>query len=743
MRKLFRLGLAVAGVAVILHSVGAKPPSSRVLKVVDVDPVGQSRVYNLLPDAGEQPRMAVTDKFAYRLIDYDRAHGTLNFAMRSFAQAKTVGVSIKLPKGVAAPEEGKTPRMAADGGADCVISYGETILFVNVTTKKVKAVTDPAPPESEKLKSIPKRERYRITRTHIVHGGAAGKYALSIHGELDKRKNWSTSGSYATLFGVRGKPLVLKWEQGTWGTTPSRRDAVFAVLAEEVIVLVSKRREGTTTQSHDLTCLVFDRKDGKLKETQTSPQPWAGGTAHSYMLSPNGKHFVAQPLDSMQRFIVERGTWKRIYKTSYHEPCIGFAPKGEIGVFIETHESDSTKRAALVALRLDDGKAVWRTSVAHHEIEGDAENEPFSCVGPGGRVVANRFGIIAGKSADRPVYLYRGDSESIEPLCLAYDYAGKRVAIVTQGRMYVLDVKSGKELFSIPFEARLPEKAIGEFAAFDKKGKRVLVCMRGQGVWLFDLEQLKITKSLPALNGTWARPLPDLSGVVYSRSKTEGGSVILQPLHGSATKVIYRCEGGGQGVCLWISDKADRFLVAERRTGGAGALPAAPGGLFLIDEEGKKKVTYNVKGENALYVGDKAITAFVTKAKQAVLINDCGSWGGAGLTCTVVNAGAGAVIEKNFSASFYDLRAMRAVKVDGRSLYGATAATPYYGVRHVGNEKSCRFACPAGVLAVDLHKKSFTLYAWSRSPKGLTAVNPKGKGFFVAGKRGLANYKVR
>ena len=42
--------------------------------------------------------------------------------------------------------------------------------------------------------------------------------------------------------------------------------------------------------------------------------------------------------------------------------------------------------------------------------------------------------------------------------------------------MYVLDVKSGKELFSIPFEARLPEKAIGEFAeTWFPGGKRPFV----------------------------------------------------------------------------------------------------------------------------------------------------------------------------------------------------------------------------------------------------------------------------
>ncbi|MCA8946577.1 MAG: hypothetical protein KDB29_10155, partial [Planctomycetes bacterium] len=82
-------------------------------------------------------------------------------------------------------------------------------------------------------------------------------------------------------------------------------------------------------------------------------------------------------------------------------------------------------------------------------------------------------------------------------------------------------------------------------------------------------------------------------------------------------------------------------------------------------------------------------------------------------------------------------------ELPGRSTYGQTAASPFFGGLYAGDERNCKFACPAGVLDVDVGKNAITLYAWSRSPSGLAAVNPKGKEFFVAGGAGLKIYKVK
>ena len=739
MRQLLALGLVLTVIAFAFHSVDAQRGKGRKrfpkLKVLDLKPTGKYEVYSLLPGDGEQPRLGVTDDFAYRLVAYSKESGTLKFVTYSFDDEQTAYVNIKLPSG--APQFSGMPRMSYDGGELCVVSYQAATLFVNVKTKKVKVAAgiDPGVP-TKKKKPAKKKKRgkkpppSRSSNKYRIHGGGGGRFALSVRIKYDA-KGRSYSSSNATLHGVDDKSVELKWSHNSYGLPPRTRDAVFAVLEDEVVVLVTKpKRAGDFSGSTTLTCLVFDRKDGKLKEAQTSPKPWAGNDAPTFMLSPGGEYLVAHPEDSMQRFIVKRGSWERIYKTSYHDPCVGFAPGGEIGVFLETHESDSTQRAALVARTLSDGEEVWRTSVAHNEVQGEGEAEPFTSVGPGARRVATRHGIISGKSSDEAEYIYRGGGESFEPLCMAYDDAGKRVAVVSLGRMFIIDARSREELISIAFEKPLPKFSIGEFVAFDKKGNRVLACVRNQGVWLFDLAQETIIKTLPALKGTWARPLPDLSGVVYSKSKQEGGNVMLQPLSGEKPKRIYRCEyGDTQAVCFWISAKADLFLIAEREVG--------VGRLFLIDEDGKKKVSYNVKGEDPIYVGDKTLAAFVTRSKQAVLINEIQIRRYTGINCTVINAGDGTAIQKNFSAVF------ESNDLPGRSTYGNTSASPFFGARHAGSDKSFLYACPAGVLAVDLGKKTFTLHAWSRSPKGLAALNPKGKEFFVAGRNGLTTYKIK
>jgi hypothetical protein len=47
------------------------------------------------------------------------------------------------------------------------------------------------------------------------------------------------------------------------------------------------------------------------------------------------------------------------------------------------------------------------------------------------------------------------------------------------------------------------------------------------------------------------------------------------------------------------------------------------------------------------------------------------------------------------------------------------------------------------VLQADVGKSQFTLYAWSRKPSGIAAINPKGREFFVAGTVGLTTYKLK
>lgn len=473
---------------------------------------------------------------------------------------------------------------------------------------------------------------------------------------------------------------------------------------------------------------MFDRK-GNLKEAQESAEPWAGGNAPRFTLSPDGTCFVAHPEDGLHSYVIKRGSWERGYKTNYLDACVGFAPEGKVGVFTENL---SPQRAALKGINLATGEAVWTTSVLHAEATGDGDDEPFTAVGPGATLVAARYGIIKGEnSADEPIWLYRAKAIDFEPLSMSYDNDGKRVAVLALDRVFVLDARTRAELNSVSFENPLSSGTLGEFVTFDAKGKKILACARNKGVWLIDLATNTIEKTLPAVPGTWARAMPDFSGVVYSQSKDQGGNVMLQKLDDSEPQRVYRCEyKDAQAVCFWISDKGDQFLVAEREIG--------EGRLFLINEKGEPDVTYNVADADPMFVGDTTVTAFVTKRKQAVLINEVNKWTYTGINCTVVGPGSeGEAIETSFSAVF------KTEELPGRSTYGVTAASPFFGGLYTGDERNCKFACPAGVLEADIAKGAMKLYAWSREPKGLAAINPKGKEFFVAGGTGLTTYKIK
>lgn len=705
------------------------------LTIEDVKPDGAYEVYNLLPSSSEQPRIGVTADKAYRLVGYNKESRTLKFVTLDLVTGALGAKEIKLPTD--APDLGEAPRMANDGGDYCVISEQAATLFVDVFKGKVKvaagfdssvAMAPPAQkgkkwrPEEKEKAEAPSGDLYR------VHGGANGKYALSVLVKWDKDSKQYT-GNGATLHFAEDKSVSLAWDHGRYGIPPKARDAVCAVTDSEIVVLVTvPRKPGGFSGSTSVTTLVFDRK-GNLKEAQESPEPYAGGNAGRFTLSPDGTCMVAHPEDGLHSYVIRRGSWARGYKTNYLDACVGFAPEGKIGVFIENH---TPQRAALKGINLATGEAVWNTSVLHAEATGDGDDEPFTAIGPGATLVASHHGIIKGEtSPDEPIWLYRAKAIDFEPLSMSYDNDGKRVAVLALDRVFVLDAKTRAEVNSIPFEAPLASGTLGEFVSFDAKGKKILACARNKGVWLIDLATNSIEKTLPPVAGTWARAMPDFSGVVYSQAKDAGGNVMLQKLDGSEPLRIYRCEyKDSQAVCFWISDKGDRFLVAEREIG--------EGRLFLVDEKGEIDITYNVADADPMFVGDTAVTAFVTKRKQAVLINEVNKWEYTGINCTVIGPGAeGEAIETSFSAVF------KSQDLPGRSTYGATAASPFFGALYTGDERACKFACPAGVLDVDIGKGALKLYAWSREPKGLAAINPKGKEFFVAGNAGLTTYKIK
>ena len=552
-------------------------------------------------------------------------------------------------------------------------------------------------------------------------------HALSVLVKYDKDSKQYT-GNGATLHFAEERAVDLAWDHSKYGIPPKNRDAVCAVTKDEIIVLVTvPRTPGAFSSAHTLSTLVFDRK-GNFKEAQTSEHPWAGGSAPRFTISPDGTFLVAHREDGMYQHIIKRGSFEQIHKCEYMDPCVGFAPEGGIGVFLD---SKSPQLAGVKAIKLDTLETLWSTAITHKEASGDGNDKTFTSIGPGATTVAAMFGVFKGETADAPVWLHRAEAVDFEPISMSYDSDGKRVAVLALDRIFVLDAKSREEVNSIPFEKALPASSLGEFIAFDSKGKKIMACARGHGVWVVDLATNKIEQTLPPVPGNWARAMPDFSGVVYSQSKEDGGNVMLQKLDGSEAKRVYRCEyKDSMAVCFWISDKGDEFLVAERDIG--------EGRLFLVNEEGEVEIAYDVADVDPTYVGDTTITGFVTKKKQAVLINEFSKWEYTGINCTVISPdGGGNSVETSFTAVF------KSADLPGRSTYGATAASPFFGGLFAGDERNCKFACPAGVLEVDIQKSNHKLHAWSRTPKGLAAVNPKGREFFVAGNTGLTTYKIK
>ncbi|MCA8911573.1 MAG: hypothetical protein KDB82_07700 [Planctomycetes bacterium] len=703
------------------------------LKIEDLKADGEYNVYNLLPTTGEQPRIGVTSDKAYRLISYDVENQMLKFVTVDLISGSLGSETVKLPSD--APKLGDEPRMAFDAGEWCVITNQAATLFVDPFKGKVKVAAGLDSSVAEKAPEPPKKKGWGKDKEkpsappeqYRVHGGPGGKFALSVLVKYDKTKKQYT-GSGATLHFADDRSIDLKWDHAKYGIPPKDRDAVCAVTDSEIVVLVTNpRTPGAFSSACTLSTLVFDRK-GNLKEAQTDPEAFAGNNAPRFTLSPDGQFFVAHPEDGMHPYVIKRGSWERGYKTDYYDACVGFAPEGKIGVFLE---NKTPERAALKAIELATGKELWATTVTHEEAGGDGDKEPFTSVGPEATVVAAQFGVLQGVTSDEPTWLYHAKAIDFEPLCMSYDDSGKKVAVLALDRVFVLDAKTREEINSIPFEKPLTSGTLGEFVTFDSKGKKILACARNKGVWLIDLGNNTIEKSLPPIPGTWARAMPDFSGVVYSQPKEEGGNVMLQKLGGGDPERVYRCEYKDTlAVCFWISEKGDEFLVAEREVG--------EGRLFLINDEGEKIVTYNVTDADTMYVGDNAITGFVTRRKQVVLINEVNKWSYTGINCTVIGPeDSGEAIETSFSAVF------KSEELPGRSTYGATAASPFFGGLYAGDERNCKFACPAGVLDIDVGKNEIVLQAWSRSPTGLAAVNPKGKEFFVAGSSGLKIYKLK
>lgn len=709
------------------------------LEIEDVKAEGSYEVAEIFAPGTEQPRIGVTDEYCYRLAGYQPETHALKFAFCDFKTQQPRTVLVKLPKECPPFEE--TPRMAFDSGAWCVVSWQALTLFVEPKTGKCKlaaGLDKSVPVASAKPKESkgPGREwgkekggekAQTNSASYTVHGSSGGKYALSVLTKYDAATKNYTSAD-ATLHSAEGKSVSLKWSHSQFGTPPQDRDAVFAVTDKEVILLVTKpRTPGNNSGPCDIGCLVFDLAKGDLKDAQISSDEWASTYVKRFGLSSCGNFVLTHPMDTLDRAIVKRGTWERVYKTQYHDSLVGFAPEGNIGVFLE---NKTPQRASLKAYELSTWKELWVTTVSHDEAMGEGNNEPFYSVGPGARTVASRIGIIAGKTADQAEMIYKSSAIEFVPLAMAYDSAGKRVAVLTLDRIIILDAKTREETASIKLDKAMTKGVLGEFIAFNDKGDKLMACVRNQGAWLVDIATGKVAASLPAIKGTWCRPMPDFSAVVYSQPKEEGGNVMAQPFAGGEPKQVFRCSyKDALAVCLWIGEKSDEFLVTERLVG--------EGSLQLVDDKGKAIVTYDVKDVDPMYVGDTCVTAFVTKRREVLLVNEVNKWEYTGVNCTFVSPAPGECILENFSFVF------KTENLPGSSTYGTTAAAPFFGVQHWGDESNCAFACPAGVLNVNMQKKSIKLYAWSRQPKGLAAINPKQKEFFVAGSAGLTTFKFK
>ena len=701
------------------------------LAIEDLKPDGVYEVVNLLPRPGEQSRIGLTDKIAYRLVSYEPELNALKFAVVDLAGGTLSAKDVRLPAD--SPRFVGTPSMATDGGTHAVVSQQAATVFVDVASGRARvaagfdsnaAMPSAAPPRRERPREWERHREPQPTSGYRIHGGANGAHALSVLLNWDNGAK-SYRGNGATLHSASGRSVSLSWSHDRYGVPPRDRDAVFAVTGDEIIVLTTSPK--TADGAHELHCLVFDAS-GALKNVQTAEGEWHGSNAARYALSPCGGYVLAQPArEGFASHVMARGTWERKYRTDYTDACVGFAPEGGVGVFIENL---SPQRAALKAIKLASGEATWTTSLPHAEVEGLGDARPFSAVGAGATAVATRHGIIAGKDAEHAEFLYTAKVADFEPLSISYDSAGKLVAVLALDRVFVIDARTRTEVHSIALETPLPAGSLGEFITFDSRSRKLLACARSHGVWLIDLASNSIEKKLPPVAGTWARALPDLSGVIYSSPATEGGNVMLQKLDAEAPERLYRCEyRDAQAVCLWVADRGNEFLITERNVG--------EGKLFLVNEKGDKILTYNVADVDTTYVGDNAIAAFVTRRKQAVLINEVSRWGYTGINCTVIGSGAGDAVESMFTAVF------RTEDLPGRSTYGTTAASPFFGGLHFGDERMARFACPAGVLEADISRGAFRLFAWSRSPQGLAAVNPKAREFFVAGSTGLTTYRLR
>ncbi|MHC4842101.1 MAG: hypothetical protein ACYTDT_14295 [Planctomycetota bacterium] len=665
------------------------------LKIEDVKPDGVLEVYSLLPTSGSQPRLGVSTEIAYRMVDYSVIDKSLKFVVLDLKKGEIETKTIKLPKG--APEFKEMPLMSYDGGKHAVVSHQAAVMFVDVKSGKVRVSTGFDESMATEEAPAPRKKGKKGKKTYTGNG--------------------------AIVHSADGKKINLSWDHGMYGLPPADRDAVFAVTEDEVVVLTVKPQDGASSSgAHDLSCIVFDHS-GIAKEVQKSPEPFAGSTAKRFGLSPDGQYIVAHMEKSMHQNILRRGSWDEGYKTSYHDPLVGFIPDQQVAVFLE---NDTPEMASLKAINLASGEVVWKNSLPHEDVRGDGEMEPFTAISAGGQFIAAQWGIFKGQAGTELDFVYKEKAADFVPLSIAYDQKGKSVGVLTCDRIVVFDAKSHKELNSIALPKQLPERSLGEFISFDKKGTQLMACARNLGAWLIDLKENKIIKELKDIDGTWVRALPDFSGVVYSQSAANGGNVMLHKFDKDSEQFYDRQVDGAQAVCLWIGEKSKKYLVAERG--------AETPKVSLISEKGKAIQEYEVGGAMSMLVGDKAVTGFVTKKNEAVLINEVSVDRYTGVNCTILNDSG---IKQTFSATF------KTEELPGSSTYGDTAASPFFGIRHGGSEKSAYFACPAGVLHVDVSKSGFTLHAWSRSPKGLAAVSPKGKEFFVAGAKGLTTYKIK
>jgi hypothetical protein len=710
------------------------------LNIEDIRPEGSYEVLNLLPTASDQPRIGLTDTIAYRFADYDPDNNTLTFVTVNLLDGQLASKEVRM--GNDAPKFQGMPRMAFDGGRHAVISQQAATVFVDIEAGRARVaagfdssvpVVEGPPPRSRRggrggrgeWPGMGRSEDRIPARAYRVYGGADGAHALAMLQEYDQDSRLFTS-SNAVLHSASGRSVNLSWSHTDHGVPPRGRDAVFAVTDDEIVVMVIRPKDPSDSDSWQrLSFLVFNSR-GELKEVQEAPGNYSSRTVNNYYLSPTGRHFVAHPDDGIHMAVYERGTWERLFSTDYNDPCIGFDPRGNVGVFLTNHTSS---RAAIKAVRLSDQETLWETTIDRNQVSGNGDQRPFTAVGPGAAAVATTRGIIAGRTTDEVEYLYTAEAVEFKPLAMTYDEQGRHVAVLARDRVFVLDARTREETHSIPFEEALPENALGEFITFDQRGRNILACVRDQGVWLIDLTKGSIETTLPAIPGTWVRPMPDLSAVLYSQPANMGGNLIRQPLDGSDPTTVYTCVTPDvQAVCLWISARGDEFLVVER---------GASQHMYLLDSRGRKVVEYAVSELDERLSGDNAIAAFVTRRRQVVMLSEASAMNRTGINCVVINTDSSNPLEASFTC-IIDMD-----ELPGRSTYGETAASPFFGALHGGDERTARFACPAGVLEVNIQRQQFTLHAWSRQPQGLAAVNPRAREFFVAGSNGLTTYRMR